>query len=97
VSERYCGTGTYPNREEIPFKKIINPMIESEQIKYIGDDNRPSVYLIPNGKFCGDGTDKDYNPFGLFHSLKREGRRVLFKKNREFVKTHERTFSNNPG
>jgi len=28
----------------------------------------PTVYMFPNGKFCGD---KDYNPFGLFHNLKR--------------------------
>ena len=83
VSQRYCGTGTYPNREEIPFKRKINPMIENGEINYIGDENRPTVYMIPNGKYCGDGTDKDYNPFGLFHTLNREGRKTLFKNYRD--------------
>lgn len=95
VSERYCGTGTYPNREEVPFKRIINPMVESGQTSYIGDDNRPSIYMIPNGKYCGDGNDKDYNPFGLFHTLNRNGRKVIFKKVGR--NESERTFCNNPG
>lgn len=94
VSERYCGTGTYPNREEVPFKRIINPMIESGKVSYIGDDNRPSVYLIPNGKYCGDGNDKDYNPFGLFHTLNRDGRKTKFKRT---GRNDKRTFDNNPG
>jgi glycosyltransferase involved in cell wall biosynthesis len=97
VSERYCGTGTYPNREEIPFKKIIGQMIQDDSIVCICEDNRPSVYYFPNGKHCGDGTDKDCDPFGLFHGLNREGRRTLFKKHRDFVETHARTFENNPG
>ena len=32
------------------------------------DDDRPKLYMFPNGRYCG--TD-DYNPFGLFHTLKR--------------------------
>ena len=97
VSERYCGTGTYPNREEVPFKKIVNSMIENNEISYIGDDNRPPVYYFPNGKHVGDGENKDADPFGLFHGLKRGGRKTLFKSQREYVNTHERTFDNNPG
>lgn len=97
VSERYCGTGTYPNREEIPFKKVLNPMIERGEIKGILEDDRPAIYYFPNGKHVGNGEDKDADPFGLFHKLKREGRKTLFKKHRDFVTNHERTFSNNPG
>ena len=28
----------------------------------------PTVFMFPNGKFCGE---RDYNPFNLFHNLKR--------------------------
>jgi len=74
VSERFVGTGAYPNREEIPFKNRINKAIGAGDVKYAGDDNRPSIYMIPNGRYCGDA---DYNPFGLFHTLNRLGRRHL--------------------
>ena len=97
VSERYCGTGTYPNREEIPFKKIINQLINDGMINCICKDGRPAAYLFPNGKHTGDGTDKNHDQFGLFHKLKRENRKTLFKRHREFVRNHARTFSNNPG
>lgn len=30
---------------------------------------RPTIYMFPNGKLCGD---VDYNPFGLFHTLTRK-------------------------
>ena len=36
--------------------------------KYSNSDTIPTIYFFPNGKFCGD---MDYNPFGLFHNLKR--------------------------
>lgn len=60
----------YPNRDEIPVKRGIKRMEERGEITRIPDDDRPTIYMIPNGRFCGD---KDYNPFGLFHNLKRNG------------------------
>jgi len=32
-------------------------------------EERPIVYMFPNGKYCGD---LDYNPFGYFHKLTRK-------------------------
>lgn len=59
---------TYPNRDEIPIKRAIKRMEEKGEITRIPDDDRPTIYMFPNGRFCGD---RDYNPFGLFHNLKR--------------------------
>ena len=37
----------------------------------------PTIYMFPNGKYCGD---VDYNPFGLFHDLTRKTRRNMWHK-----------------
>jgi hypothetical protein len=58
----------YPNRDEIPIKRGIKRMEERGEITRIPDDDRPTIYMVPNGRFCGD---KNFNPFGLFHDLKR--------------------------
>lgn len=31
----------------------------------------PPIFMFPVGRFCGDGTDIDFNPKGLFNDLKR--------------------------
>jgi hypothetical protein len=33
------------------------------------DDERPWIYVFPNGRFSGS---RDANPLGLFHSLDRK-------------------------
>ena len=58
----------YPNRDEVPIKRGIKRMEERGEITRIPDDDRPTIYMIPNGRFCGD---PNFNPFGLFHNLKR--------------------------
>ena len=58
---------SYPNRDEQKIKRWTHKL--KDELKLLNDDNRPSIYMIPNGRFCGD---KDYNPFGLFHNLSRE-------------------------
>jgi len=68
VDERYVGTGKYPNREELSLKRKLKKVIENGSCELIDDDRRPTIYMIPNGKFCGD---KDFNPFGMFHTLSR--------------------------
>lgn len=68
VSERYCGTGTYPNREEIPLKKELHKLRDAGKITILEDDTKPILYMMPNGKYCGD---RDYNPFGYFHNISR--------------------------
>jgi len=59
---------TYPNRDEVPLKSKIRKLARKGKIKVCGDERRPKIYMVPNGRFCGE---KNYNPFGLFHNLKR--------------------------
>jgi glycosyltransferase involved in cell wall biosynthesis len=47
---------------------------------------RPTLYMFPNGQFCGD---VDYNPFGMFHDLTRKT-----TENPWYKKQHERTEHN---
>jgi glycosyltransferase involved in cell wall biosynthesis len=57
----------YPNRDEQKIKRWIHKL--GDEIKVLKEDGRPTIYMIPNGRFCGE---KDYNPFGLFHNLTRK-------------------------
>lgn len=63
-SQQRC---SYPNRDEQKIKRYTHRHLY--ELKLLNNDNRPSIYMIPNGRFCGD---RDYNPFGLFHNLTRE-------------------------
>lgn len=71
VSEHRVGSGKHPNREEIPFRRKLHPMVERGDITLIPDEDRPTLLMIPNGRYCGQ---KDFNPFGLFHNLPRKTR-----------------------
>lgn len=57
----------YPQGEDNFWKKTrkqwqaAGKLVESEQ--------RPTIYMFPNGRWCGD---VDYNPGGLFHNLSRK-------------------------
>ena len=68
VSEKHVGSGKHPNREEQPVKAAYKRLAREGKITVCGDEDRPTIYMIPNGRYCGD---KDYNPFGLFHNLER--------------------------
>jgi hypothetical protein len=74
VSERRVKLGRHPNREEIPLRRRIFALKNEGKIRILdetSDEPRPMIYMIPNGQYCGH---KDYNPFGLFHSLPRKTR-----------------------
>jgi glycosyltransferase involved in cell wall biosynthesis len=58
----------YPNRDEVPLKSQLKRLEKRGEIKILQDQTKPFIYMFPNGRYCGD---KDYNPFGLFHNLKR--------------------------
>lgn len=61
---------TYPNRDELLLKKRIKRLQKSGEITVIAErGEKPTIYMFPNGRFCGD---IDYNPFGLFHNLSRK-------------------------
>lgn len=73
VSEKFVGTGKYPNREEVNIRGKLNGLRNEGKITILDADTegdpRPTLYMIPNGRFCGDD---DFNPFGLFHTLSRK-------------------------
>jgi hypothetical protein len=72
VSEHRVGTGKHPNREEIPFRRKLHPMVEQGEVTLLEHEaERPVILMIPNGRYCGA---KDFNPFGLFHNLPRKTR-----------------------
>lgn len=57
----------YPQGEDRKFKRDWVKAVE--QGKFKDHDHRPTIYMFPNGQFCGD---VDYNPFNLFHNLSRK-------------------------
>lgn len=69
VDTSYVGTGKYPNREEVPLKRKLHELEARGEITIWNDEHKPTIYMIPNGKYCGHA---DYNPFGLFHTLSRK-------------------------
>ena len=66
--ERILSRG-YPQREDSLFKRTYRRWVNEGKIK---EDAFPraTIYMFPNGQFCGG--DVDYNPFGLFHTLTRK-------------------------
>ena len=58
----------YPNRDEVKLKRGIKKLEAAGKITRIPDDDRPYIYMFPNGRYSGD---IDCNPFGFFHNLKR--------------------------
>lgn len=63
----------YPQREDGDFAKLWDKFYEKGEIKdfddLVGYDKRTTLYMFPNGKYCGD---VDSNPFNLFHTLTRK-------------------------
>jgi hypothetical protein len=57
----------YPNRDEQKIKRGLHRL--GDTVTMVTGDDRPTIYMIPNGRFCGD---RNYNPFGLFHTLVRD-------------------------
>lgn len=71
----------YPQREDGDFAKKWRLLFEAGEIRdfdvMYGYENRPVLYMFPNGKYCGD---VDHNPFGLFHKLSRKTKQNRFYK-----------------
>jgi glycosyltransferase involved in cell wall biosynthesis len=59
----------YPQGEDRHFKWQWIRFCKSGLAKESESDDRPTIYMFPNGQFCGD---VDYNPNGLFHDLSRK-------------------------
>jgi hypothetical protein len=58
----------YPQKEDTHFKRKLRRLQIDGKLR-VSDTERPTLYMFPNGQFCGD---VDYNPFGLFHNLTRK-------------------------
>jgi len=57
----------YPQREDNNFKGRWARWRDGKS--HVPGEYRPTIYMYPNGQFCGD---VDCNPFGLFHNLSRK-------------------------
>ncbi len=57
----------YPQREECDMKRKWQRYVMQGKGK--SSEVTPTIYMFPNGQYCGD---KDFNPFGLFHTLSRK-------------------------
>ncbi len=63
----------YPQREDGEFARVWRKLHEAGELRdfdeMYGYENRKTIYMFPNGKYCGD---VDHNPFDLFHKLSRK-------------------------
>lgn len=59
----------YPQGEDRWFKRLWVRMVNAGFAKESEKDDRPTIYMFPNGQFC---QDVDFNPMGLFHKLSRK-------------------------
>jgi hypothetical protein len=64
----------YPIGADAEFKRRWSKYHEKGLVTLRDNDLRPTIYMFPNGQFCGD---VDYNPFGLFHTLSRKTERNM--------------------
>lgn len=71
----------YPQREDGDFAAKWRELYEAGEVKdfddLIGYEHRKTIYMFPNGKYCGD---VDHNPFNLFHNLSRKTSKNRFYK-----------------
>lgn len=61
--------GIYPSRGDTWFKRDWTVFHESGKATIAPAEERTTLLMFPNGKFCGD---VDFNPFGLFHGFSRK-------------------------
>jgi hypothetical protein len=59
----------YPQGEDRHFKWMWKKFVAQGRAKESEEDDRPTIFMFPNGQFCGD---VDHNPKGLFHGLSRK-------------------------
>lgn len=61
--------GIYPSKGDTWFKRDWTVYHEAGKATLAPAEERTTILMFPNGKFCGD---IDFNPFGLFHDLSRK-------------------------
>jgi len=72
----------YPNKGDTYFKRSWAKALEKKEVMIQDANLRKTLYMFPNGKYCGD---VDYNPFGLFHNLTRKTPSNYWYKNEKGV------------
>lgn len=72
----------YPQGEDRWFKRKLRQFIDEGRISLPETDDRPVLFMIPNGQFCGD---VDYNPFGLLHGLSRKTENNYWYKHQRYT------------
>jgi glycosyltransferase involved in cell wall biosynthesis len=77
----------YPQREDSHFRGKLRRWVTEGKATMTNED-RPMLYMFPNGQFCGD---VDYNPFGLFHTLSRKTARNHWYHHPRYVRREETT------
>ena len=65
----------YPQGEDTFFKRTWAEWLKAGRVR--DHDYRPTIYMFPNGRYCGD---VDSNPLGLFHSLSRKSEKNPWQK-----------------
>lgn len=60
---------TYPNKGDTYFKRAWAKAFEKGKVTIQDPHLRKTLYMFPNGQYCGD---VDYNPYNLFHTLSRK-------------------------
>jgi len=64
--------GKHPTHDDGHMKKMLGRRVRRGEITRCpdghGEDERPVIYVFPNGRFGGS---ENHNPMGLFHSLQR--------------------------
>lgn len=73
---------TYPQREDNDFKRRTRRWQQEGKLEW-SEEERPTLFMYPNGQFCGD---VDYNPFNLFHTLTRKTERNYWYHNMRYGK-----------
>jgi glycosyltransferase involved in cell wall biosynthesis len=61
--------GIYPSKGDTWFKRDWTVFHEAGKATIAPAEERTTILMFPNGKFCGD---VDFNPFGLFHTMSRK-------------------------
>jgi glycosyltransferase involved in cell wall biosynthesis len=59
----------YPIGADAEFKRRFTKYHDQGLVTLRDNELRPTIYMFPNGQYCGD---VDYNPFNLFHTLTRK-------------------------
>lgn len=75
----------YPQREDNDFKRRTRQWATEGKLVW-SEEERPTLYMYPNGQFCGD---VDYNPFNLFHTLTRKTDRNYWYHNMRYKRDDE--------